>query len=157
MFVVRQRSRGFSSGAIGDALVDKCGYTLDARDIGRLVIEDRKAKTGVEKKEGERRTSLELECELLLLLLPLLQVLRSEHLPHRDKLPVHGDTTEWTYAIASSFHLLSNTIPQSFPEINHSLILAFICPLKCAFTFPSILPLKCPFSSPLVLPLISPL
>ncbi len=67
--MIRQRNRGFSSGAIGDALVDKCGYTLDARDIGRLVIEDRKAKTGVEKKEGERRTSLELECELLLLLL----------------------------------------------------------------------------------------
>ncbi|TET11234.1 MAG: hypothetical protein E3J82_05975 [Candidatus Thorarchaeota archaeon] len=55
--MIRQRNRGFSSGAIGAALVDKCGYTLDARDIGRLVIEDRKAKMGVEK-EGRREANL---------------------------------------------------------------------------------------------------
>lgn len=83
--MIRQRNRGFSSGAIGAALVDKCGYTLDARDIGRLVIEDRKAKMGVEKegrreanlsRTGMRTTSASLVCR---------QVLRSEYLPaHED-------------------------------------------------------------------------
>jgi len=40
-------------GEIGEEVFDKYGYTLDTRDIKRLVIRNRKAKMGVEN-EGRR-------------------------------------------------------------------------------------------------------